>query len=203
MATPLGRSGRRALALTLLLACGAVGPLLFIAVFLIAGATRPNYSPWRHYVSSLSTGEQGWVQVASFIVSGALVLASALGLKRALGPGKGATWGPILLGIFGLSFIGCGIFVADPILGYPPGAPGTPTLHGALHSFFAATLFGSLIAACFALMRRFGGNAVWRGWAPAHWRPASSPRHSLSPRSSRRLPSRATRPASCNGYRSP
>jgi hypothetical protein len=31
-----------------LLACGVIGPLLFIIMFLIEGATRPGYSAWRH-----------------------------------------------------------------------------------------------------------------------------------------------------------
>jgi hypothetical membrane protein len=39
-----------------LLACGTVGPLVFIVVFLIEGATRPSYSTWHQFVSSLSLG---------------------------------------------------------------------------------------------------------------------------------------------------
>src|SRR5213082_3059636 len=42
----------------LLLACGVIGPLLFIIVFLIEGATRPGYSAWRHAVSQLSLRER-------------------------------------------------------------------------------------------------------------------------------------------------
>lgn len=45
---------------------GVVGPLLFIAVFLVEGATRPGYSAWRMYVSQLATGPGGWVQVVNF-----------------------------------------------------------------------------------------------------------------------------------------
>ena len=54
---------------------GVVGPVLFIAVFLIEGLTRPGYSAWRHYVSQLATGTGGWVQVVNFLVCGALVIA--------------------------------------------------------------------------------------------------------------------------------
>ncbi len=61
MATSAKGMGEQPLALRLLLACGAIGPLLFIVVFLIEGATRPNYSAWHHFVSSLSLGEQGWM----------------------------------------------------------------------------------------------------------------------------------------------
>jgi hypothetical protein len=154
------------LATRLLLACGAIGPLLFIVVFLIEGATRPDYSAWHNFVSSLSLGEQGWIQITNFLICGALVFCFAIGLRRVLYPGKGSVWGPILLGIFGLCLIGAGLFVTDPILGYPPGAPSTQTLHGILHmDVFSFVVFISLPAACFVLARRFAGDPAWRGWA--------------------------------------
>jgi hypothetical protein len=162
---PLNGVGEQPLALRLLLACGAIGPLLFIVVFLIEGATRPNYSAWHHFVSSLSQGEQGWMQITNFLICGILVLFFAIGLRRVLHPGKGSTWGPILLGIFGLCLIGAGLFVTDPLLGYPPGAPSTPTFHGVLHELLSLVAFASLIAACFVLARRFAGDPAWRGWA--------------------------------------
>ncbi len=86
----------------LLLAGGVVGPVLFIVVFLIEGATRPGYSAWRNYVSSLSLSGQGWEQIANFIVCGLLVFGFSFALRRALGPGKGATAGSVLLALFGL-----------------------------------------------------------------------------------------------------
>jgi hypothetical protein len=147
------------------LACGAIGPLLFIVVFLIEGATRPGYSAWRHFVSLLSLGAQGWAQIANFIVCGILMLGFAVGLRQVLRPGAGSTWGPILLGIFGLCLIGAGLFVTDPVLGYPPGAPSTPTWHGALHVLLSLVAFVALTAACFVLARRFAGDPAWRGWA--------------------------------------
>jgi len=165
MATSPEGNGEQPLALRLLLACGAIGPLLFIVVFLIEGATRPNYSAWHNFVSSLSLGEQGWMQITNFVICGALVLCFAIGLRRVLHPGKGSTWGPILLGIFGLCLIGAGIFMTDPLLGYPPGAPSTITLHGILHNLFSLVAFTSLAAACFVLARRFVSDPAWRGWA--------------------------------------
>lgn len=155
----------RSLALKLLLACGVIGPLLFIIVFLIAGATRPGYNPMRHFVSSLSQGEMGWVQIANFIVCGVLVICFAAGLRWVLHPGKGATWGPVLLALFGLSLIGAGIFVTDPLLGYPPGEPETLTQPGKLHMLVSLVAFASLIAAFFVLARRFAGDPAWRSWA--------------------------------------
>src|SRR5262249_24744378 len=119
----------------LLLAAGAVGPLLFIMVFLILGATRPSYNAWHMPVSFLSDGPLGWTQITNFVVCGALSVCLAFGVKRALRAGKGATWEPILLGTFGLGLIGAGFFVIDPGMGYPPDAPmpTTPSIHDTLH----------------------------------------------------------------------
>jgi len=93
------------------------------------------------------------------------VLGFAIGLRRVLYPGIGSTWGPILLGILGLCLVGAGLFATDPVLGYPPGAPSTPTLHGALHILLSLVAFIALPAACFVLARRFAGDPAWRGWA--------------------------------------
>jgi hypothetical membrane protein len=165
METSAQGSGERPFVTRLLLACGAIGPLLFIVAFLIEGATRPNYSAWHHFVSSLSQGEGGWMQITNFLLCGVLVFCFAIGLRRVLHSGKGSTWGPILLGIFGLCLIGAGLFVTDPLLGYPPGEPSTPTLHGVLHMLLSLVAFIALPAACFVLARRFAGDPVWRGWA--------------------------------------
>ena len=51
-----------------LLLCGVIGPLLFIVVLLIEGATRPGYSALRNYGSDLELSNQGWEQSANFIV---------------------------------------------------------------------------------------------------------------------------------------
>lgn len=150
-----------------LLAGGVVGPLLFIIVFLIEGATRPGYSAWRNFVSQLSLSDQGWEQIANFLICGVLCLGFAFGLRRALHSGKGATWGPILLSIFGLSLISAGIFVTGPGLGYPPGAPAhsPESAHAVIHALSGLVVFASLAAACFVLARRFAGDPAWRGWA--------------------------------------
>ncbi|HEY7418803.1 MAG TPA: DUF998 domain-containing protein [Ktedonobacteraceae bacterium] len=165
METSAKSAGEQPVVIRLLLACGVIGPLLFIVVFLILGATRPHYSAWYNVVSSLSQGEGGWMQITNFIVCGALMLGFAIGLRRALRAGRGSTWGPILLSIFGLCLIGAGIFVTDPLLGYPPGAPSTPTVHGTLHNLLSLIVFATLIAACFVLARRDAANPVGRGWA--------------------------------------
>ena len=151
----------------LLLWAGAVGPLLFVVVLLIEGATRPGYSAWRTFGSSLSLGDQGWMQITNFIVCGLLTLGFAIGLRQVLRSGKGSVWGPILLGLFGLILIVAGIFVTDPGQGYPPGVPAlaNPTGHAVVHALAGLFVFILLPIATFVMIRRFVGDPTWRGWA--------------------------------------
>jgi hypothetical membrane protein len=154
------------LAIRFLIACGAIGPLLFIIVFLIEGATRPGYSAWHNFVSSLSLSDQGWMQVANFLVCGLLALGFAVGLRLVLRPGKSSVGGPLLLGIFSLGLIMAGLFTTDPNLGYPPGSPmnGHQTLHGTVHGIAGIIVFFSVGLASLIMARRFAGDPHWKGW---------------------------------------
>lgn len=148
-----------------LLACGVIGPPLFVLVFLIEGATRPGYNPWRNWVSELSLGELGWMQIANFIVFGLLALGFAIGLRQVLRIGRGSLWGPILVAAFGLCLILAGIFVTNSNGSYPPGAPRSSSLSGTIHDIAGPGVFVSVTAACFVLARRFAGDPDWKGWA--------------------------------------
>ena len=150
-----------------LIAGGAIGPLLFIIVLLIEGATRPGYSAWHNYGSSLSLSNQGWMQIANFLVCGLLTLGFAMGLRQVLHTGKGSVWGPILIGVFSVALIVAGLFVTDPSLGYPKGthSNGAQTLHGTIHGVAGLIAFSSIAIASFVMARRFAGDPDWKGWA--------------------------------------
>jgi hypothetical protein len=109
------------------------------------------------------------VQSANFVVTGLLMVACAVGLRRALRAGRGATWGPILIAVYGAGLVGAGAFSPDPSYGYPPGAPLGPAAaysrHGMLHEVAGYLVFGPLIAACFVFARRFAAEDSRRGWA--------------------------------------
>ena len=152
-----------------LLACGAAAGPLYLVVGLAQALTRPGFDITRHDLSLLANGDLGWIQVANLVVSGLLVLAGATGLRRALGAGRGRTWAPLLLGLYGLGLVGAGIFTADPALGFPPGTPAdarSVSWHGLLHLVCGGIGFLGLIAACFVLARRFVGDRD-RRWALA------------------------------------
>jgi hypothetical protein len=156
-----------------LLLCGVIGPPLFVVVLLIEGATRPGYSAWRTAGSYLALSNQGWEQIANFIVCGSLCIAFAVGLRRMWRTGRASVWGPLLIGLFGLGLLIAGVFVTDPGGGYPPGAPinGSPqTWHGWVHGINGLLLFNVVLpAACFVLARRFAADPQHRRWATYSW----------------------------------
>lgn len=155
-----------------LLFCGVIGPPLFVVVLLIEGATRPGYA-WRTAGSYLALSNQGWVQIANFLVCGSLCIAFAVGLRRIWHTGRASVWGPLLIGLFGLGLLIAGVFVTDPGGGYPPGTPvnATPqTWHGWVHGINGLLLFNVVLpAACFVLARRFAADPQNRRWATYSW----------------------------------
>lgn len=146
-----------------LLWCGVPAGPAFVATFLAEGAVRDGYDPLRHPVSSLALGPRGAVQTANFVVTGALYLAAAAGMWRS--PRRSATV-TVLIGAAGAGLVGSGVFVTDPVSGYPPGTPDLlPGYSGptaALHDAFAVPVFLGLPAA--ALVEAYRSRAD-RGWA--------------------------------------
>jgi Protein of unknown function (DUF998) len=142
-----------------MLAGGAIGPVLFVLVFLIEGWTRTGYDSRRMFVSLLSLTADGWQQIGNFLVTGLLFICGAIGWWRAMPDGPGSEWGPILIGLGGVGLVGAGVFVTDPANGYPPGWPPLlskhASLHGAIHQLASIFVFSGLPAAMFVMARRF------------------------------------------------
>jgi hypothetical protein len=154
-----------------LLACGVIGPPLFVAVFVAESLVHPpGYDPLRYTVSAFVLGAFGWVQVATFLVAGGLLLAFAFGLRPALGGGRLVA---VLVGLFAVGMIGSGVFAADRISSgvtadnpYPPGTLAGPdrTLHGILHDLLGVPVFLGLPIICGIVAYRFV-TAGRKGWA--------------------------------------
>ncbi|TLS40502.1 DUF998 domain-containing protein [Streptomyces montanus] len=159
-----------------LLACGIVAGPFYVVVSLTQAWTRDGFDPTRHAWSLLANGSLGWIQMTNLMLTGLLVVAGAAGLRGApaqgatgtgTDAGRGSTWAPRLLSVYGLSMVAAGVFRADPALGFPPGTPdaGTSTSwHGMLHFVSGGVGFVCLVAACFVLAHRFAGAGL-RGWA--------------------------------------
>jgi hypothetical protein len=142
-----------------LLFCGVVAGPFYLTVALIQAMTRDGFDITRHAVSLLSLGSLGWIQVANFIITGLLVLALAAGLRSVMRGERGGTWGPMLLGVYGVALVASGLFPADAGFGFPPGTPAGPpeamTTAGTLHFMVGGVGFTALIAACAVLARRY------------------------------------------------
>ncbi|HEU5198679.1 MAG TPA: DUF998 domain-containing protein [Ktedonobacterales bacterium] len=149
-----------------LMLCSGVGAVLFTAIYLLEGVTRPGYDAWQQPISALSLGPGGWVEQANFIVFGVLLVLSAVGWYRFLTPERAAIWFLLLQSIGGLGLIGAGLFSMDPFPGYPPGTTlSTSTTHGTLHTICAFTIIFALALSCFALAAHCARVLHWRGWA--------------------------------------
>jgi hypothetical protein len=155
-----------------LLGYGVLAGPFYVAVILVQALfLRPGFDLAHDDASLLSNGSLGWIQVANFVLTGLMVVLCAAGMRRAMG--SGAIWAPVLLGVFGLGMIAAGIFVADPMNGFPAGAPAgrpeTISVHGLLHIASAGIGFLGLIAACFVMARRFARqhNRTWKWFSLA------------------------------------
>ena len=151
-----------------LLTAGALAGPLYILVGLAQILTREGFDITRHPLSFMSLGDLGWIQITNFIVTGLLVIAGAIGLRRLAQADKRLRRGALLLGLYGLGIVGGGVFVSDPALGFPPGTPDTypqtMSWHGLLHFVFGQLGFLALIVASFVYARYFAKNDL-RGWA--------------------------------------
>jgi hypothetical protein len=164
----VAQPGRAVAATRLLLTAGIVAGPLYVAVGLLQTAIRPGFDIRRHELSLMSNGDLGWIQISNLVVTGLLSIACAAGIRRVLRDGPGGRWAPRLLVVYGLGLIAAGIFVADPMNGFPPGTPagsaGSVSWHGLLHFVSGAIGFVGLISACFVLARHFAARRQ-RGWA--------------------------------------
>lgn len=145
---------------TLLRAGLAVGPFYFI-VSLAQAFVREGFDLARHPLSALANGFGGWVQTLNLALSGAMVIAAAVGVRRALAPRAGATsWA---ISGFGLGMIVAAMFPMDPSDGFPVGTPlGMPptiSTSGIVH--FAAGGLGFLSLAIACVLLAFAMRREW------------------------------------------
>lgn len=118
-----------------------------------------GYDSLAMYVSALSLGPRGWVQVLNFIVFGLLSLAFARGVAAGF-PGGGAPSraGSALLTIVASGYLLSGPFVMDPV--------GTRrnlmSIHGTVHGIMGGIVFSLMPVSCFVFARRFRRDPEWQ-----------------------------------------
>jgi hypothetical protein len=93
-----------------LLGYGPLAGAVYVGSIFIQGLTRRGFSILHDDASLRANGPLGWLQVATFLVTGAMTIAAAAGVRRAL-PSR---WAPRLIGLTGAALMTAGVFRADP-----------------------------------------------------------------------------------------
>ena len=143
-----------------LLVYGVLAGPTYVTTSVVQALAHDGFDLTRNAWSQLAAGPQGWIQMANLILSGAMVIAFAVGLHRA-GPSR---WAPRLVTVYGLGLVASGLLVADPGAGYPVGvpAPAVPTWHGIGHFVAGGIGFTALVIATFVLARCFARSGARR-----------------------------------------
>lgn len=125
-------------------AIGVFTPVLFVLSFLLQ-ELRPGFDPLSQFVSELSIGRFGWLQMVTFFVTGAGFLAyGGLVAWRPLG----SRARPILYIVMGISLAMSGVFTTDPSAMFDQTS--TP---GVIHGLLGAVVFTMFPVICFVYYR--------------------------------------------------
>ncbi|WP_328323559.1 DUF998 domain-containing protein [Kribbella sp. NBC_00382] len=147
-----------------LLTAGIVAGPFFAVVVAAQALTRDGFDIRKHAASMLAVGDLGWIQSANFVITGVLLIAGAGGLRRV----SRSRWVPRLLGVYGVGTVAAGLFVPDPSMGFPVGAPegqaASMSWHAGLHFAAGGIGFLGFVIACIVAARRFARDGE-RGWA--------------------------------------
>jgi hypothetical protein len=150
-----------------LLACGVVAGPLYVMATMAQALTRDGFDLTRHRFTLLTTGDLGWIHQANMVGVGVLTVLLAVGVRQVMRTGRGAVWGPRLLGLVGVAYLFGGLLTADPVAGFPPGT--TPervqtTVQGAVQNASRSVSSLFLIATCVMVARWFAAEGR-RSWA--------------------------------------
>jgi hypothetical protein len=146
-----------------LLGWGVVAGPFYVIVSLAQAFARDGFDLSRHSLSLLANGAWGWIQITNLILTGLMVGAAAVGFLRAMRPARTAgRW----LGVYGISLVLGGAFVADPMDGFPAGTPDgaaeSMSFSGVMHLAAGAIGFIALAVAYVVLGRWFAARGQRR-----------------------------------------
>jgi hypothetical protein len=140
---------------------------VYVTVAMAQALTRDGFDLARHRFTALTAGDLGWIHKSNMLLVGVLTVLFAVGAAQVLRTGRGAIWGPRLLGLFGVAYVIGGALTADPVAGFPPGvAPELvqTTWQGAVQNASRGASTFLLIATSVVIARYFAATGR-RGWA--------------------------------------
>lgn len=117
--------------------CGLIAPILFVSIFTVEGLFRENYSEMKNFISELSIGNRGWIQIANFMIFGSLFFVFSIGLFQEFRKRKFSSTGPILFLILASCYFFSGPFVTDSGTIFTQ----QKSVHGIIHGVLGAIVF--------------------------------------------------------------
>jgi hypothetical membrane protein len=132
-----------------LMCWGLSGAILFNIVYFAFGAVTPNYDEMRQPIGNLELVSHGWIQSANFIALGLSLALFAVGLRKELAGGFGATMLPLLHFLTAFGLILMGIFIHEPA-----------------HTYVSFFSFFSILVSFLLFARRFSDDPGWEKWIP-------------------------------------
>lgn len=134
-----------------LLGYGVLAGLFYVIASVIEGLVHRDegFRFTRDDWSLLAAGSHGWVHQVVFILTGAMVMAAAVGIARAMS----SRWAGRLIATYGIGLVAAGIFVADGNGNYPIGSSDSSDIsgHGLGHLLAAMSGFMAVIAATYVV----------------------------------------------------
>jgi len=134
---------------------GMIGATLFVLIFTLEGWYRPGYKPLEMFVSALSLGSRGWIQILNFLIFGTLLFVFSWSVAAEFPNGKASRGGVIILRTLAICLFLAGPFVMDPI--NPP-----MTFHGTVHAILGWIVFPLMPISCFVFLGRFLEDPNWQ-----------------------------------------
>ena len=137
---------------------GVLAPLLFVVTFTIDGLLRDNYSSMKNFISELSIGNGGWIQIANFMVLGFLFFIFSLDVFKKFRKRGLSLTGPKIFLIIAVAYFFSGPFVTDPGTIFTQ----QKSVHGIIHGILGALVFTLMPISCWVFLKQFKRQPDYR-----------------------------------------
>ncbi len=130
---------------------GIIAPILFVFIFTIEGFFRENYSAIKNFISELSIGNRGWIQITNFLIFGFLFLVFSIWLLQEFRKRRLSSTGPILFLILASCYFFSGPFVTDIGTMFTK----QKSVHGIIHGVLGGIVFLLMTASSWTFLKLF------------------------------------------------